>query len=360
MRAFPSVRGQSEARVAWETIARLRAALWRKRPMPTGIYAGLALVCFAANSVFCRLALGGAEIDAGSFSAIRLAAGAAAVRLMLGFRADGRAQPSGSWISAGLLFLYAAAFSLAYLDLSAGTGALILFGSVQATMILAALWVGDRPDVRESAGVLLALGGLGYLASPGLAAPPLSRAFLMAIAGSAWGVYSLRGRGVADPLSDTAGNFARTLPLAAGLGCLALRDSGVSAEGVLLAVVSGALTSGVGYVLWYAALRGLSATRAAVIQLCVPVLAAAAGVAFLSEEISVRLVLAAALILGGVGVALRGREKRRQGGLSSAATPGEAPVVARAGWLRNGTGTENGEVLAPARSAARGRSRMRR
>lgn len=289
--------------------------------MQTGIYTGLALTAFAANSIICRLALGGSAIDPISFSAIRLASGGAALRLMLRFRADGRAQSSGSWVSACSLFLYAVTFSFAYLDLSAGTGALILFGSVQASMILAAFWAGNRPDIREWAGMLLAVCGLGYLASPGMAAPSPSGAILMAIAGCAWGVYSLRGRGIADPLSDTAGNFVRTLPLTAGLGLFALQDSEISADGVLLAVVSGALTSGVGYVMWYAALRGLSATRAAVVQLCVPVLAAGGGVAFLSEAISARLVLAAALILGGVGLGLRGKEKRRQKELCSVSTP---------------------------------------
>ena len=303
--------------------------------MQTGIYTGLALTAFAANSIICRLALGGSAIDATSFSAIRLASGAAALRLILRFRADGRTQPSGSWISAGSLFLYAVTFSFAYLDLSAGTGALILFGSVQASMILAAFWAGDRPDAREWAGMLLAVCGLGYLASPGLASPSLSAAILMAIAGCAWGVYSLRGRGIADPLRDTAGNFVRTLPLTAGLGLLALQDSEISVEGVLLAVVSGALTSGVGYVLWYAALRGLSAPRAAVVQLCVPVLAAFGGVAFLSEAISARLVLAAALILGGVGLALRGREKRRQGELCSVSPPGRPRLVGGVGLPRD-------------------------
>lgn len=303
--------------------------------MQTGIYTGLSLAAFAANSVLCRLALGGAAIDAGSFSAIRLASGAAALLLILAVRAGGTVRPNGSWISAGCLFLYAAAFSFAYQRLSTGTGALILFGAVQATMVLAALWAGDRPDVRESAGMLLAVGGLGYLASPGLAAPPLSGALPMAIAGGAWGVYSLRGRGVADPLGDTAGNFVRTLPLAAGLGLLAIQNSRASAEGVFLAIVSGALTSGVGYVLWYAALKGLSATRAAVVQLAVPVLAAGGGVAFLSEEISTRLVLAAVLIVGGVGLALRGREKRRQGDLPPVSTLGPVHLVGGVGLPRD-------------------------
>ncbi len=170
LRALPSLSNRSEAHTARETIARPWAALQRNRPMLTSLYTGLALVCFAANSVLCRLALGGAAIDAGSFSVIRLVSGAAAVRLILAVRAGRGAQPGGSWGSAGWLFLYAAAFSYSYLTLSAGTGALILFGSVQATMILAAMRAGDRPDVRESAGMLLALGGVAYLASPGLAA----------------------------------------------------------------------------------------------------------------------------------------------------------------------------------------------
>jgi drug/metabolite transporter (DMT)-like permease len=285
--------------------------------MQTAVYTGLALVAFAANSVLCRRALDGTAIDPASFSAIRLASGATALLLILAFREGGRIRPRGNWFSTGSLVLYAVAFSFAYVDLSAGTGALILFGAVQATMVLAAIWEGDRPESREWAGMLLALGGLVYLVSPGLAAPSLSGSLLMVIAGGAWGVYSLRGRGIADPLGDTAGNFVRTLPLAAGLGLLTLQNSRVSAEGALLAVVSGALTSGVGYVLWYAALRGLSATRAAVVQLTVPVLAAGGGVAFLSEEFSTRLALAAVLILGGVGIALRCRERRRVGGQSS-------------------------------------------
>lgn len=318
--------------------------------MLTGIYAGLALASFAANSVLCRLALGGAAIDAGSFSAIRLAAGAAALWLIFALRAGGRAQPGGSWPSAGLLFLYAVAFSFAYLELSAGVGALILFGSVQASMILGAFRAGDRPNIRESAGMLLALGGLGYLASPGLAAPSLSGGLLMAVAGGAWGVYSLRGRGVADPLSETAGNFVRTLPLAVGLGLSVLRDSRVSAEGVLLAVVSGALTSGIGYILWYAALPGLSATRAAAVQLCVPILAAGGGVAFLSEEVSSRLVVAASLILGGVGLALRGSAERRLGELPSAATSGDPLPVSGAGLSRVGPGPDGTTLWRPRRA----------
>jgi len=299
--------------------------------MRTGIYTGLALVAFAANSILCRLALGRAAIDAGSFSAIRLASGAAALLVIVAIREGGRVRLRGSWASTTALFLYAIAFSFAYLELSAGTGALILFGVVQATMILAAFRAGDRPDIREWTGILLALGGLAYLVSPGLAAPSLAGSLLMAIAGGAWGVYSLRGRGVADPLGDTAGNFVRALLPAAGLGLLTLQNSRASAEGVILAVLSGALTSGVGYILWYAALRGLTATQAAVVQLAVPVLTAGGGVAFLSEEISGRVVLSALLILGGVGLALRDRETRRQGSHFPLTRP-TGQLAAKARW----------------------------
>jgi drug/metabolite transporter (DMT)-like permease len=188
--------------------------------MRTTVSAGCALVAFAANSVLCRLALGGTAIDAASFSVIRLASGAIALMPIAALAKRPGARLGGSWGAAAQLCLYAVAFSFAYLDLSAGTGALILFGAVQATMSLAALSAGERPDVREWAGMLLALGGLGYLVSPGLEAPSLAGSLLMAIAGGAWGMYSLRGRGVVDPLSDTAGNFARALPLVSGLGLL--------------------------------------------------------------------------------------------------------------------------------------------
>jgi drug/metabolite transporter (DMT)-like permease len=303
--------------------------------MQTGMYTGVALAAFAANSVLCRLALGGAAIDAASFSVIRLVSGAVGLSLIAAVFRRGRSQLCGTWTSAALLFLYAGAFSFAYVELSTGTGALILFGAVQATMIAVALWSRHRPDAREGVGILLALGGLVYLVSPGLAAPSLRGSVLMAIAGSAWGVYSVRGRGVADPLANTAGNFVRALPLAVGLDVLTPSSARLSLEGVLLAVLSGVLTSGLGYVLWYAALRRLTATQAAVVQLAVPVLAAGGGVAFLSEEISTRLVLAGVLILGGVGLVLRDRGKGRQRELRSASTPGRVRAVAELGLPRD-------------------------
>jgi drug/metabolite transporter (DMT)-like permease len=216
-----------------------------------------------------------------------------------------------------MLFLYAIAFSLAYLSLSAGTGALLLFGSVQATMLLVALRAGERPHPWTWVGLGVALAGLCVLVAPGLRAPSPGGAALMIAAGIAWGVYSLRGRGAPDPLAATTDNFVRSVPLvvAAGLAAWAVHGPHhVSPRGVLLALISGAVTSGVGYVVWYAALRGLTATRAATVQLAVPVLAAVAGVVLLSEAVTVRLVASAALILGGIAVALF--DPSKSGGLS--------------------------------------------
>ena len=279
-----------------------------RRSLRTAACTGFALVAFAANSVLCRMALGGSAIDPAGFSIVRLASGA--VILLLLAAALGRDRSSklrGDWTSALMLFLYAVAFSFAYVSLSAGTGALILFGAVQMTMILSALRSGERPRPLEWTGLLLALGGLVYLVSPGLTAPSLPGSVLMVAAGICWGFYSLRGRRSADSLADTTGNFVRSLPPAALVAVLALRSVHVSIHGVLLAMASGALASGAGYVVWYAALRGLTATRAATVQLAVPVLAALGGIGFLSEEISMRLALAAALILGGVALAVVGR-----------------------------------------------------
>jgi drug/metabolite transporter (DMT)-like permease len=278
----------------------------------TVLSTGAALTAFAANSLLCRAALEHAAIDPASFSTIRLAAGAATLLLIALPTRRGSARTSGSWSSAALLSLYAIPFSFAYVSLGAGTGALILFGAVQATMLVAALSSGERPHVVQWSGLILALGGLVYLVMPGLTAPSPLGCALMVIAGVAWGVYSLRGRGASDPLAETSGNFARSVPLAVGVSIAAASHFALSAEGALLAAVSGALASGLGYVAWYAALSGLSATRAASVQLTVPVLAAAGGVLFLSERITVRLIVAAILILGGVALALTRTERRRR------------------------------------------------
>ena len=271
--------------------------------------AALALVAFAANSVLCRLALGQSDIDAASFSTIRLGSGAAALLLARLWLRRRLFPVEGTWTSAMMLSLYAVPFSFAYVSLSAGTGALILFGSVQATMLLAAIGAGERPHAMQWIGLTLALAGLIYLVLPGLAAPSPVGSALMTIAGISWGVYSVRGRGTNGPLLETTGNFVRSVPLALAVSLIFLRQGHITPAGALLAVASGALASGAGYVFWYAALTGLSATRAAMVQLPVPVLAAAGGVVFLAETVTLRLIGATILILGGVGLALAGRER---------------------------------------------------
>lgn len=267
----------------------------------------VALVAFAANSILCRTALLGHLIDPASFTAIRLASGAVTLFLVVAWRARGLPPRAGQWRSAAALFAYALAFSLAYVSLDAGTGALILFGSVQLTMILAGLHAGERPRATEWLGLGLALGGLVVLVRPGLTAPAPLGAGLMAVAGIAWGVYSLRGRGSTSPLQNTAGNFVLTLPAAALAMFLGGSTVSWAPRGVLLAAASGALASGAGYAIWYAALPSLTATRAALVQLSVPVLAAAGGVWLLGEAIPLRLPIAAALVLGGVALAVATR-----------------------------------------------------
>lgn len=289
----------------------------------TALLTLLALVGFAANSILNRWALAGGAIDPTSFATLRLASGAAALWLLvvvlrLRRRAPGLTvappgRAAGSWRAATALFLYAVPFSLAYVTLSAGTGALVLFGAVQVTMIGVGLHQGERPKPIEWAGLAVALGGLAYLVAPGLAAPSPVGAALMATAGVAWGVYSLLGRGGGDPLATTAGNFLRAAPLALlvtlVVGLLAAPRLSATGTGVTLAMVSGALTSGVAYALWYAALPRLSATAAATVQLSVPVLAALGGVGFLGEAVTLRLTVASVLVLGGVGWALAGRRR---------------------------------------------------
>jgi drug/metabolite transporter (DMT)-like permease len=275
----------------------------------TTLLTATALLAFAANSLLCRLALGERAIDAASFTTLRLVAGAAALWLArLPARKPGAANSGGTWLSGLLLFLYAVAFSFAYLSLGVGTGALILFAAVQATMILAGLRAGERPHAREWTGLALALGGLVYLVSPGLTAPSPAGSALMAVAGVAWGAYSLHGRGSTNPVTVTGGNFLRAVPPALIVSLAFLPSRSLSVRGIALAVLSGAIASGLGYVVWYAALRGLTATRAAIVQLLVPVVAAGAGVVFLSESVTVRLALSAAVILTGVALAVAGRE----------------------------------------------------
>ena len=269
-----------------------------------------ALTAFAANSVLCRLALGTQTIDASSFAVVRLVAGALTLWVLLLLLKKGRYTSSrGSWAATVMLFLYAITFSLAYISLDTATGALILFGAVQITMILSSLIVGNRLHIIEWVGVSTAFGGFVYLVSPGVSAPSAEGFVLMAVAGVAWAGYTLKGRGSTQPLQDTAYNFMRSVPLAAVLAVvgLSLGSIQISATGVVLAVLSGGLTSGIGYAIWYSALSGLSTTQAAVVQLAVPVIAALGGVLFVAEEISLRLILATLFIMGGILAVILGR-----------------------------------------------------
>lgn len=273
----------------------------------TWTFTVLALAAFAANSILCRRALGRGAIDPATFSTIRLAAGAATLVAIARWTRKGAALSGGSWGSAALLFLYAIPFSFAYVSLGAGTGALILFASVQVTMLAFALSSGERLHLAQWSGLTLALGGLVYLVLPGLAAPSPAGCALMMTAGISWGFYSLRGRRAQNPLVETGGNFVRAVPLALLVSVATASHLELHPEGALLAIASGALTSGLGYVAWYAALNGLTATRAATVQLAVPVIAGAGGVLFLAEPVTARLIVAAIFILGGVGLALSRR-----------------------------------------------------
>ncbi|HEU5180537.1 MAG TPA: DMT family transporter [Candidatus Polarisedimenticolia bacterium] len=277
--------------------------------MRTLFHGGLAMLAFAANSVLCRVALRQELIDPAAFSTIRIAAGAAML-LLVGARGSGPFLPSrGSFLTSGLLVLYVVPFSFSYVVLTTGTGALILFGCVQITMLLGALRSGERIVPAQWAGLAVALAGLVLLALPTLATPSLPAALLMALAGVAWGLYSWRGRKSADPLAATTANFVGALPLVLIAAAAARGSLHFSAWGVALSAFSGAVTSGLGYVAWYAALRRLTGLQASVIQLGVPVLAALGGVIFLAESVSARLILATLLVLGGIALAVVGKER---------------------------------------------------
>lgn len=268
----------------------------------------LALVAFAANSLLCRRALGTDAIDPATFTLVRLLSGALTLALLArGQRATGPGDEVGSWARAAALFLYAALFSFAYVRIPAGVGALVLFGATQATMIGWGIFRGERPAALEWLGVVIALGGLAGLATPGRTAPDGLGVGLMVAAGAAWGAYSLLGRGAPDPVVSNARAFARAVIPAALVLLLPASAHVVSSTGVVLALVSGSLTSGIGYSLWYAALPLLSGTRAAVVQLTVPVLAALAGVVLLGEAVTLRLAIAGLVILGGVTLSILGR-----------------------------------------------------
>ena len=274
-------------------------------------YTAMALVAFAANSVLCRMALREGAIDPASFSIVRFLSGAIML-LLVAWRVDRSVAPlSGSWTAAAVLAVYALPFALAYTQLSTGTGALIMFGCVQVTMLVWALVAGERPHVVQWAGLVIAVAGLVYLVFPGLTAPSPIGAALMVVAGVCWGVYSLRGRGVSNPLLLTTGNFVRSVPLIGLSSLLLLPRVHVEPRGLVLSVASGAVASGLGYVVWYAALRGLTAVRAAVVQLAVPLLAAAGGVVLLNETVTLRLVVSTILVLGGIAMAIVGGARSR-------------------------------------------------
>lgn len=277
-------------------------------PTPGRIAAltAVAMLAFAANSILNRLALADTAIDAASFTLIRIASGALVLWALVRRQQGGRL--AGDWPGATALFVYAAAFSYAYRELAAGTGALLLFGTVQVTMIAAGMLKGERFKAVQTTGFVVALAGLLVLLAPGVTAPPAGAAILMALAGLAWAVYSLRGRRARGaPLAMTAGNFVRAVPLALGLGMVTAADARIDAGGALYAVLSGALASGVGYAIWYSALRGLGATQAATVQLSVPVIAAAAGALLLAEPLTLRLALSAAATLGGIALVVTAR-----------------------------------------------------
>jgi len=306
----------------------------------------LAIIAFASNSLLCRAALKQTAVDAATFTFVRIFSAAAALWLIVKMRRrsvvertarplvdgseirvkfpppqsypKGRGDPfslrekarmrvlswkdAGNWWSALALFIYAAAFSFAYVDLSAGTGALLLFGAVQATMILWGLHKGERLDLIQIVGFIVAVTGLIVLASPGLSAPPLTGSILMLGAGVAWGIYSLRGKGETNPASVTAGNFARAVPFAAAVSIIFVPWFHVDLAGVSYAIISGAITSGLGYVIWYSALPDLKAASAATVQLSVPVLAATGGILLLGEPLTLRYLLASIAILGGIAL----------------------------------------------------------
>jgi drug/metabolite transporter (DMT)-like permease len=263
----------------------------------------LAMIAFAGNSLLCRIALKHTTIDPASFTTIRLISGALMLWLIMCVRRDtplGR----GNWLSAFALFTYAAGFSFAYVSIPAATGALLLFGAVQATMIGHAIWVGERLRKLQLAGFVIALAGLVGLLLPGLSAPPMFGSLLMLGAGVAWGVYSLRGRGAGDPTRVTAGNFLRAAPIAAAFSILMFDYNSLDSAGFGYAVTSGALASGIGYAIWYTVLPVLKSTKAATVQLSVPVIAALGGIVFLGEPLTLRLELASLAILGGVALVI--------------------------------------------------------
>ena len=278
----------------------------------TILFTGLALIAFAANSVLCRLALGESAIDASTFTIVRLLAGAIVLTVIMRIskiksNSNTNSSTKGSWPASIALFIYGLTFSFAYVTLDTATGALILFGSVQITMILMSIFSGNRLHISEWFGMAIAFTGFVYLILPGVTTPSVIGFLLMTVSGIAWGIYTLKGRGSKNPIMDTAFNFLRTMPFVIILAIVTFKYAHYSSEGILLAVLSGSIASGIGYMIWYSALSGLSVTQAAVLQLLVPVIAAVGGIIFFSESISFRLTVSSAMILGGILMVVLGR-----------------------------------------------------
>lgn len=276
-------------------------------------YTGFALCAFAANSVLCRLALGNDTIDAAGFTIVRLLSGMTVLLLILAVKGRQSSQTTvvsrGSWFAGAMLFVYAICFSFAYISLDTATGAVILFGSVQLSILLLSFFKGNRLHITEWVGVLLAFSGFVYLMLPGVTMPSVNGFMLMTTAGIAWGVYTLKGKGSQNPLMDTSYNFLRTLPLVMILLVVSWQDIQLSNWGIIWAILSGGIASGIGYTVWYMALDGLVATQAAVVQLLVPVIAALGGMIFMAEPVSLRLALSATLILCGILIVVLGQKK---------------------------------------------------
>ena len=269
----------------------------------------LAMLAFAANSILCRMALGDQLIDAASFTSIRLVSGVIFLVLVLLVRDSSLKNHRIDFTASAALFTYAVCFSFAYLELSTGTGALILFGTVQITIVTFGVLQGDRPGVLAWTGIALACSGLAYLVSPGVSAPSISGAILMVTAGLAWGVYTFRGKGITDPIAATTWNFIGTVPLTLVASTVFLPALDLQLPGILLAILSGALASGAGYVIWYAALPYLRPTSAAAVQLSVPMIAAFGGVIFMAEPLSLRLIISSIAILGGLALVIQANRK---------------------------------------------------
>ena len=286
------------------------------RPTQLIVLTAVSMVAFAGNSLLCRLALKSTAIDPASFTSIRLVSGALALWLILWIRSSrtsnsnkGTGRASGDWLSACALFIYAAAFSFSYTHVSAGVGALLLFGAVQATMMGYGITMGERLSKLQLLGLVAACAGLVGLLLPGLSAPPLQSALLMLASGAAWGVYSLRGRRAVDATHATAGNFLRAACLALLSSMVMQSKLSLNETGIYYALLSGALTSGVGYAIWYSVMPRLSATVASTVQLTVPVLAALGAMAWLSEPFTLRILMACVAILGGVALTILYRKR---------------------------------------------------